>query len=74
MNKIRKLDNKNEKKMKVHRRRMVFIYIEPRNKLKKNKNNKLLLDSPKLIYRLSLMFVCCIRVIMFRVDPRHSVV
>lgn len=75
MNKIRKLDNKNEKKKKkVHRRWMVFIYIEPRNKLKKNKNNKLLLDSPKLIYRLSLMFVCCIRVIMFRVDPRHSVV
>lgn len=34
MNKIRKLDNKNEKK-KVHRRWMVFIYIEPRNKLKK---------------------------------------
>lgn len=38
MNKIRKLDNKNEKKKKkVHRRRMVFIYIEPRNKLKKIK-------------------------------------
>ena len=71
MNKIRKLDNKTKKESAQTSNG--FIYIEPRNKLK-NKNNKLLLDSPKLIYRLSLMFVCCIRVIMFRVDPRHSVV